>query len=288
MSKNSVKICTVNFEQQAVASFEAFADILEYYVDVAHNYNSDFVVFPEFVTMPLLTIEKKKLEPKKAMKKLGEYTNRYTKLMSSLAVKKNVNIIGGTHIVDSENICFVFLRDGTIHKQPKIHPTPSEVEAWNIKGGNSLPIIKTDRGPIGIMICYDSEFPELARHLVDQGANILFVPFCTDTRQGYLRVRYCSIARTVENQCYVVMSGNMGNLPYVHNMDINYAQSAILTPSDTGFARDGIAAETEVNIAGVVIAELNLADLKKARESGSVRNLKDRRLDLYSVTWKNK
>ncbi|MFN8369510.1 MAG: carbon-nitrogen hydrolase family protein [Bacteriovoracaceae bacterium] len=286
MLKNSVKVCTVNFEQKKVASFNEFATLIEYYVDVAKNYSCDFILFPEFVTMPLLTIENKKLPALKAMVKLGSYTKQYIKLMSSLAVKHKVNIIGGTHIVENENICFVFLRDGTVHKQAKIHATPSEVECWKIKGGDKASVIKTDKGPIGIMVCYDSEFPELARHLVDQGAKILFVPFCTDTRQGFLRVRYCCLARTVENQCYVVMSGNTGNLPYVENMDINYAQSAILTPSDHGFARDGILAETEVNVPGVVIAELNIADLVKARESGSVRNLKDRRLDLYSVNWK--
>ncbi|WP_245969973.1 nitrilase-related carbon-nitrogen hydrolase [Thiocapsa rosea] len=72
-------------------------------------------------------------------------------------------------------------------------------------------------------MCYDAEFPEFGRHLVDQGANIVFVPFCTDERQSYLRVRYCAQARAIENQCYVVMSGNVGNLPKVHNMDIQYA-----------------------------------------------------------------
>ncbi|MEZ5671238.1 MAG: nitrilase-related carbon-nitrogen hydrolase [Thiotrichaceae bacterium] len=85
-------------------------------------------------------------------------------------------------------------------------------------------------------MCYDSEFPELGRHLVDQGVNIIFVPFCTDERQSYLRVRYCCQARAVENQCYMVMSGNVGNLPGVANMDIQYAQSGIFTPCDFPFA----------------------------------------------------
>ena len=77
------------------------------------------------------------------------------------------------------------------------------------------------------MICHDAQFPELARHLVDQGAMILFVPFCTDERRGYLRVRYCCQARAIENQVYVVMSGNVGNLPNVHNMDIQYRNNFV-------------------------------------------------------------
>ena len=159
---------------------------------------------------------------------------------------------------------------------------------WDIRGGDKLSVINTDRGPIGVLICYDSEFPELSRHLVDQGAKIIFVPFATDTRQGYLRVRYCCQARTIENQCYFVLSGNTGNLPRVQNMDINYAQSCILTPSDFPFAKDGVAADTDTNAEMVAIADLSIGDLIKARNNGTVRNLKDRRHDLYAVTWKGK
>ena len=146
----------------------------------------------------------------------------------------------------------------------------------------------TDCGPIGVLICYDSEFPELPRHLVDQGAQILFVPFCTDERQSYLRVRYCCQARAVENQCYVVMSGNVGNLPNVENMDIQYAQSCILTPCDMPFARDGVAADTTPNVEMVAFADLRMEDLATARQSGTVQNLRDRRFDLYSVNWRSK
>ena len=123
-------------------------------------------------------------------------------------------------------------------------PRPNERHWWKIAGGEQAAAILTDCGPIGVMICYDSEFPELARHLVDQGALMLFVPFCTDVRQGYLRVRYCSQARAVENQCYVITSGNVGNLPGVNNFDIQYAQSGIFTPCDFPFPPDGIAAMT--------------------------------------------
>ena len=184
-----------------------------------------------------------------------------------------------------QNICYVFLRDGSIYQQVKIHPTPNERYWWHIQGGDELSTIMTDCGPIGVLICYDCEFPELARHLVNQGANIIFVPFCTDERQGYLRVRYCAQARAVENQCYVVMAGNVGNLPGVENMDIQYGQSCILTPCDVPFARDGIAADTTPNVETVALADLRLESLNAARNDGTVQNLKDRRFDLYSVQW---
>jgi predicted amidohydrolase len=104
-------------------------------------------------------------------------------------------------------------------------------------------------------------------------------------REGYLRVRYCAQARAIENQCYVVMSGNVGNLPGVNNFDIQYGQSCILTPSDFPFARDGVAADSTPNIETVLFADLRLESLARARNAGAVQNLKDRRFDLYETRW---
>jgi predicted amidohydrolase/GNAT superfamily N-acetyltransferase len=287
----SVRVAAVQYQLRAVNSFEEFAHQVEYFVDVVADYKADFAVFPELFTLQLLSIENAQIPAAEAIGKLTEYTGRFKEMMSRLAVSYNVNIIGGSHPTreaDGEvyNISYVFLRDGSIHEQHKIHPTPNERYWWNVKGGNKVNVIDTDCGPIGVLICYDVEFPEIVRHVVDQGAAIVFVPFCTDERQSYLRVRYCSQARAVENQCYVVMAGNVGNLPKVDNMDIQYSQSCVLTPCDFPFARDGIAADTTPNVEMVAIADLPLDSLRGARQGGTVQNLKDRRFDLYSVTWR--
>ncbi len=286
----SVRVATVQFQQRHVESFDAFMSNIEYFVDVVTDYKADFVVFPELFTLQLLAFEKRKLTPAEALETLTRYTPQFTERMSQLALGYNINIIGGSHPTHTEagevrNVAYVFLRDGSVHAQEKIHPTPNERYWWNIKGGDEVRAIPTDCGPIGVLVCYDSEFPELARRLVDEGARILFVPFCTDTRQGYLRVRYCSQARAVENQCYVVLSGNCGNLPNVENMDIQYAQSCILTPCDFPFARDGVAAEASENVETVAIADVSLSDIAWARAQGTVLNLRDRRFDLYRVEW---
>jgi len=274
-----VRVATVQFQMRRIASIDEFEQQVEYFVDIAADYRADFVTFPELFTLQLLSLEVKPLGPVESIQKISEYTPRF------------IAFIGGSHPSmmpdgDIHNVAYVFLRDGSVHTQQKLHPTPSERSWWNIKGGEGNHVIQTDCGPIGVMICYDSEFPEVARHLVDQGALLLFVPFCTDERRGYLRVRYCCQARAVENQCYVVMSGVVGNLPNVENMDIHYAESCILTPSDFPFSRDGIAADTPANTETVALADLSLSDLLTARQSGAVQNLKDRRFDLYRVAWK--
>jgi predicted amidohydrolase len=290
---DTVRVGTVQYMQRKVSSFEQFLEFVEYFVDVVADYKGDFVVFPELFTLQLLSIESQQLSPIESIEALTKYTPRLKQALHDLAIRYNINIIGGTHPtrVPSgrvENISYVFLRDGNVYEQPKIHPTPNEVYWWNIEGGSVLNAIETDCGPIGVLICYDSEFPELARHLTDQGVQILFVPFCTDERQSYLRVRYCCQARAVENQCFVVMSGNVGNLPNVSNMDIQYAQSCILTPCDFPFARDGVAADTTPNVEMVAFADLRPETLQMARNSGTVQNLRDRRHDLYSVHWRGK
>lgn len=287
---DTVRVATVQYQQRRVRSFEEFLGFVEYFVDVVADYRADFVVFPEMFSLQLLSIEDQKLSPAQSIEALTRHTDALTAALHDMAMQYNINIIGGSHPTRVasgrvENISYVFLRDGSIHQQPKLHPTPNEVYWWNIEGGDTLQAIETDCGPIGVLICYDAEFPELARHLIDQGVNLIFVPFCTDERQSYLRVRYCCAARAVENQCYVVMSGNCGNLPGVANMDIQYAQSCILTPCDFPFARDGIAADTTPNVETVAFADLRLESLYLARNSGTVKNLKDRRHDLYSVLW---
>ncbi|MES2207795.1 MAG: nitrilase-related carbon-nitrogen hydrolase [Pseudomonadota bacterium] len=289
-TKNSVRIASVQYQARRITSFEDFTKHMEYFVDVAADYRADFVTFPEMVTIPLLSIENKKLSPQQAIEKISGYTDAFIAFMQNLALSYNINIIGGSHPTlmkdgSLENHAYIFLRDGAVFTQPKLHPTPSERYWWNIKGGNKLKAIQTDCGPIGVLICYDSEFPEPARHLTDQGAKIIFVPFCTDERQGYLRVRYCCQARAIENQIYVVTSGIVGNLPDVENMDVHYAESGIYTPCDFPFARDGIAALADANTETIIFADLDLDQLTISRNSGTVQNLKDRRFDLYRVEW---
>lgn len=286
-----VRISVIQYMMKRINSFQEFARQCEYYVDVSSEYKSDFAVFPEIFTTQLLSFIDEKV-PSKAIRRLTEFTEDYIRLFSNLAVKYNVNIIGGSHYVNEDdhiyNIAYLFRRDGTIEKQYKIHVTPNERRWWGIQEGNEIKVFDTDCGKIAILICYDVEFPEAARIVTDMGANIIFTPFCTDDRQGFLRVKYCAQARAVENQIYTVIAGTVGNLTHVENMDIQYAQSGIFTPSDFPFPRDGIVGECNPNIETVVVGEVDLEILRRNRRKGNVTHLKDRRRDLYNVVFKSK
>jgi len=287
-SSNPVRICSVQYQMRRIKSFAKFSQQVKYFIEVANDYKTDFVLFPEMFTMQLLSFLKEK-NPHSAAVELAGFTPQFIELFSQLAVNYNLNIIAGSHfILENEhlyNVAYLFQRNGEINKQYKLHITPSEKKYWGVEQGNNIEVFETDKCKIAIQVCYDIEFPEMSRIAVEKGARIIFVPFCTDTRNGYLRVRYCAQARCIENQVYTAIAGNVGNLPDVVNMDVQYAQSAIFTPSDLVYARDGIAAETTPNIEGVVIHDVDIEALKPNRTSGATHNWDDRRSDLYKIVY---
>jgi predicted amidohydrolase len=259
---------------------------MEYFVDTVSAYKSDFAVFPELFNAPLL-YEFRDSNEAEAMRLLAQYTPAIKNKFSELAVSYNVNIITGSmpslENGALKNVGFVCHRSGKVDQYEKIHITPDEVKSWGLQGGNSLKTFITDAGIIGVLICYDSEFPELSRLLADEGMQILFVPFLTDTQNAYLRVRLCSQARAIENECFVAITGSTGNLPEVENMDLNYSQAAVFTPSDFAFPSNAIKSEATANTEMVLIADVDLKLLDELNSYGSVRNLKDRRLDFYEL-----
>lgn len=283
-----VRLCVVQYMMRRIHSFEEFAQQCEYFVDVASDYKSDFCLFPEMFTIQLLSCTEPS-RPGLAARRLAEYTPQYLELFNSLAVKYNVNIIGGSHFTVEDdtlyNIAYLFHRNGKIDRQHKIHVTPTERRWWGVQPGHGLKVFETDRGRIAVLVCYDIEFPELIRILASKGAQIIFCPFNTDTQEGYLRVRYCAQARAVENHVYVAIAGCTGNLPFVENADIHYAQSGIFTPADIHFTRGGIAAECNANIETVIIHDVDVELVRRHRHIGTVQNWNDRRRDLYRVVY---
>ncbi|MBI2515331.1 MAG: GNAT family N-acetyltransferase [Opitutae bacterium] len=281
-----VRLACVQHKMRKVSSFEDFARQVAYFVDVAADYQADFVLLPELFSVQLLSHLQART-PKEGILQLAEYGDKFIETMRQLALKYGLTLIAGSHPVrEGErllNRCHICLPGGQVFAQDKLHITPNERRWWGINGGRQLSAIETPKAKIGVLICYDVEFPEAARHLADEGAEIIFVPFCTDNRQGYLRVRYCAQARAIENQVYVALAGNVGNLPDVANMDIQYSQAAVLTPSDMAFARDGVAAEADSSEETLLICDLDLDALHHSRNEGTVTPRLDRRPDLFKI-----
>ena len=291
-SKNPVatkKIVRLGLIQWQMRSYNNLDDVMnqaEYFIDAVSGYRSDFALFPEFFNAPLMA-ENNHLSEPEAIRELAKHTEPIIQKFSELAISYNINIITGSmpEIQNDRlyNVGYVCKRDGSIDRFEKLHVTPDEVKVWGMEGGKRLKAIDTDCGKIGVLICYDIEFPELSRLLADEGVDILFVPFLTDTQNGYSRVRNCAMARAIENECYVAIAGGVGNLPKVHNMDIQFAQSMVFTPCDFAFPVNGIKAEATPNTEMILIADVDIALLRELNQFGSVRNLKDRRSDIYEI-----
>ncbi|WP_069384531.1 bifunctional GNAT family N-acetyltransferase/carbon-nitrogen hydrolase family protein [Halomonas caseinilytica] len=292
--RTQVRVGAVQWQMREFASVEAVLQQVEYFVDALADYQSDFAVFPELFNAPLMGLQDRAAQQDQlaAIRFLAGFTERFKTELSRMAVSYNINIVAGSMIEVGEddhlyNVAYLCHRDGTIERQAKLHITPQERRDWVVEGGDELRVFDTDAGRVGIQICYDVEFPELSRLLADQDMDILFVPFWTDTKNGYLRVRHCAQARAIENECYVVLCGSVGNVPSIENLDIQYAQSSVFSPSDFSFPHDAVLAETTPNTEMIMFSDLDLNRLKVVRNEGSVTNLKDRRKDLFDLRWRD-
>ncbi|EGJ71595.1 Nitrilase/cyanide hydratase and apolipoprotein N-acyltransferase [Bacteroides coprosuis DSM 18011] len=291
--KSTIRVGAVQWQMRNYRGLSELFEQIDFFVDSVSAYNCDFVLFPEYFNAPLMA-KSNDLNESQAIRKLAEYTEEIRDRFIELAISHNINIITGSMPYKNRdtgnllNVGFLCRRDGTYEMYEKIHVTPDEEKSWGLRGGDRVKAFDTDCAKIGVLICYDSEFPELSRVLAADGMQILFIPFLTDTQNAYSRVRVCAQARAIENECYVVIAGSVGNLPRVHNMDIQYAQSAVFTPCDFAFPTDGKRAEATPNTEMILITDVDLDLLNKLHSYGSVRNLKNRRRDLYSVNYGNK
>jgi len=287
--KTSIRVGLVQWQMRNYQSIDDLFEQIEFFVDAVSDYKSDFVLFPEYFDAPLMS-KFNNLGESQAIRELAQYTTEIRKRFIDLAISYNINIITGSMPLlkgnDLYNVGFLCRRDGTYDTYEKIHVTPDEMKHWGLTGGKAVKTFDTDCAKIGILICYDVEYPELSRILADQEMQILFVPFLTDTQNGYSRVRICAQARAIENECYVVIAGSVGNLPRVHNMDIQYAQSGVFSPCDFAFPTDGKIAEATPNTEMIMVSDVDISLLSELHTYGSVRNLKDRRHDLYDLKLK--
>lgn len=284
--KTIVRLGLVQWQMRPYKNLDELMQQAEFFINSVSGYRSDFALFPEFFNAPLM-VGNNDMIPAESIRDLAGYTSLIVERFSQLAISYNINIITGSmpELKDEllYNVGYLCRRDGSTERYEKIHVTPDERKVWGMQGGNEFKTFDTDCGKIGILVCYDSEFPELSRILANEGMNILFVPFLTDTQNGYSRIRHCAQARAIENECYVAIAGSVGNLPKVHNMDIQFAQSVVFTPCDFAFPTNGVKAETTSNTEMILIADVDLGLLTELNQVGSVNNLNDRRKDLYRL-----
>ena len=287
-SRRRIRICAVQYPRDAVTGWDDVRVAVGRFVESAVGEKSDIILFPEAFTAQLLTTSPPGA-PKELIRRLAEDSHRYVETLSSMAQEAGIHIIGGSHplLRDQKlfNVSHWFTPEGGIHTQEKLHTTPREKELWGMEEGEELKVFETPWGKLSVLVCYDIEFPEIARLLALEGVEVVFVPYSTRNRAAYLRVRHTARARAVENGLYVVIAGNVGHITTPVDL-LASGQAAVFTPSDDTFPPDGILAESTFDRPESVLADLDLDLLDHHRRHGTVRPLADLRHDLYEVRGK--
>jgi len=278
----NVKIATAQYDIGFLENWSSYQSKVERWVVEAAEQDAKILLFPEYASMELASLfgEAVYSSLSRQLAAMQSLLDDYLDLFRSLAKKYQCIIQSGTFPVKTDsgayrNRAYLFMPDGQIDYQDKLMMTRFENEQWLIQKGEELRYFDTEYGRIAINVCYDSEFPMLARKQVEAGANLILVPSCTDTLAGYHRVKIGCQARALENQCYVVQSTLVGDAPWSEAVDVNIGAAAIYTPVDRGFPDNGILAEGKLNAVQWVIAEVSLSACGTVREQGQVFNYRD-------------
>jgi predicted amidohydrolase len=291
---NPNRIAAVQYGIGPLRSQGAFWANVRRHIERAKAQQAKLVVLPEYLTGHLLSLAEP-MSNAEACEYLHGFTDEYYSRFAALSREFGMIVLAGTHIHrdgvpagadGSRNYCneaFLFFPDGRVERHKKNHLTPEEQRAWPLVAGDGYAVHETEVGVVAMQICYDIEFPEGTRILADMGAQIVLCPSYTDAAAGYWRVRHCSQARAVENQLYVALSGIVGSMPNVPQVDAGYCRAGVFAPCDRPFPNDGILAVGKGGRSAVVVADASLERLADNRANGGVAPFFDRRHRLYDA-----
>ncbi len=277
-----LKIAAAQYDIGELAGFAAYARKLSGWVSDAARSGARLLVFPEYGAMELVSLfgETIRRDLAAQLDALQTVLPDFLALHQGLAAAHGVYICAASfpvRVADGayRNRAHVFAPPGVLGFQDKLIMTRFESERWHIGAGAVMRVFETELGCFGVNLCYDSEFPLIARAQIEAGAQFILVPSCTDSLAGYHRVRIACQARALENQCYVIQSVTVGAAAWSEAVDVNVGAAAVLTPPDLGLPHDGVFALGPMNEAQWLHAELDFDKLAAVRAAGQVLNYRD-------------
>ncbi|MBO6883296.1 MAG: carbon-nitrogen hydrolase family protein [Marivita sp.] len=276
-----MRVAAAAYPMDFLESWRAYEEKLTRWVSEAAGAGADLLVFPEYGAMELATLAGRDvaLDLEASLRAVSDRIAEADALHAKLAKEFGVYILAASApVFDPElgerpvNRARILAPDGSMDHQDKQIMTRFEREEWNVVAGGPLHMFDTALGRIGILICYDSEFPLLGRAMAD--ADLILVPSCTEALTGYSRVRIGAMARALENQCVTIMSSTVGACDWSEAVDMNTGMGGIFGPPDTGFPATGVIAEGTLNQPGWTYADVDLAQIAHVRADGVVLNRK--------------
>ena len=270
-------IALAQYPIEPVASFSAWEERMAHWVSQATHANARLLAFPEYAGMELASLDPASMgDLQGTLRFVESLSHRIDEHYRALAVAHGVHILAGTmpralangRVVNRARF---FTPAGRCGYQDKIVMTRFEREDWGISGGDRIRLFETALGRIGISTCYDIEFPFIARAQAEAGAALILSPSCTDTMQGYWRVRIGAQARALENQCFVAQVPIVGMAPWSPVLDANYGAAALFAPPDGDSPDDGVLAIGALGEAQWVYATVDPDRVAHWRSGGTVR-----------------
>ncbi len=271
-----MKIATAAYPLDVLTSWAQYEDKLSAWVAEAAVNGATLLVFPEYGAMELATLAGLDVagDLEASLFAVSDRLPDADIVHQRLAAEYGVHIVaasgpaatGGRPV----NRARLVTPTGQIGVQDKQIMTRFEREVWDVRGGNALQVFETALGKIGILICYDSEFPLLGRAL--SACDIIAVPSVTEALAGYWRVRIGSMARALENQCITAMSSCVGPADWSDALGLSFGAGGIFCPPDVGFPPTGVLNAGEINVPGWTYAQADLAQVGRVRADGVVLN----------------
>jgi predicted amidohydrolase len=272
-----MKVATAAYPIDWLSSWSQFEDKLSSWVFQAKDANASLMVFPEYGAIELASLAGREIagDLQESIRAVSDLIEDVDKLHAKLAKETGCYILAASAPVLSDqsrpvNRSRLFAPSGAAVFQDKQIMTRFEREDWGIEPGEPLQIVETSFGKLGILICYDSEFPLLGRALSD--CDLILVPSCTEALAGYWRVRIGAMSRALEQQAVTIMSSTVGDAAWSPAVDTNVGAGGVFCPPDTGFPSTGVIAEGALNLPGWTFAEVDLAQIAEVRRNGTVLN----------------
>ena len=273
-----LKVATAAYPLSWFEDWSEYEAKMHLWVAEAAGQGAELLLFPEYGAMELASfadhaVAADRLQSSKAVSDLVDRSNA---VLAALAQDFSVMIIGGSApVVQGEKVVNrtpVFGPSGSVAFQDKQIMTRFERDDLEICGGGPLRLFETGKTKIGILTCYDSQFPLIGRALVEAGAEVILAPSCTGALDGYWRVRLGAMARALEGQCVTVMASVVGARPEIYGVEVNTGMGAVFGPPDNGFPPDGVIAVGTMDQAGWTYADIDLDLVRKTRADGKVLN----------------
>ena len=279
MTSRRLRLAAAQYPIDRLEGWQAYEAKLAAWVAEAVAAGAQLLVFPEYGAMELASLFPEPV-PGDLLAQLpavASLESKVVELHQELARRHGVHILGASLPVVAgagryHNRAFLYGPDGRTGFQDKIVMTRFEREDWGVSGAPTLRLFDTAFGRLGVCICYDVEFPLLARTLAEAGAELIVAPSVTETLHGYWRVRVGAQARALENQCYVVHAPVVGEARWSPAVDVGRGAAAVYGPPDQGFPADGVVAIGELDRPGWVHAEIDLDLVARVRAEGMVLN----------------